>query len=171
MAAARAASARVASPALRSALSWLWQSVHIQSPCEIDVKYHILNPKQVTGLQAKVIFLTAIPHDFAKGLERRAGQARLLWSALAHKGCCAIAVSGSLLLLLLRRNRKKEAVEASTSMGHGQIDPGEIVICKRADGSDWLLGQGSFGKVRPSMTTFPLCAKVEAVGAAGVLAV
>jgi hypothetical protein len=27
------------------------------------------------------------------------------------------------------------------------IDPGEISICKRADGSDWLLGAGSFGKV------------------------
>ena len=60
-------------------------------------------------------------------------------------------------------------MEASTTMGHGQIDPDEIVICKRADGSDWLLGQGSYGKVRPGMTAFPLCAKVEAVGAAGVL--
>lgn len=27
------------------------------------------------------------------------------------------------------------------------IDPGEISICKREDGSDWLLGAGSFGKV------------------------
>ena len=75
-------------------------------------------------------------------------------------------MAGSLLLLLLRR-RKKEAVEASKSMGHGQIDPGEIVICKRADGSDWLLGQGSYGKVRPGMTAFPLCAEVEAVGMLG----
>lgn len=30
----------------------------------------------------------------------------------------------------------------------GQIDPDEIEICKRPDGSDWLLGQGNFGKVR-----------------------
>ena len=27
------------------------------------------------------------------------------------------------------------------------IDPGDITICKREDGSDWLLGAGSFGKV------------------------
>jgi hypothetical protein len=27
------------------------------------------------------------------------------------------------------------------------IDPGDIAICKRDDGSDWLLGAGSFGKV------------------------
>ena len=29
------------------------------------------------------------------------------------------------------------------------IDPAEIDICKREDGSDYLLGAGSFGEVRP----------------------
>lgn len=33
----------------------------------------------------------------------------------------------------------------------GQIDPNEIEICKHPDGSDWLLGQGNFGKVWPSL--------------------
>lgn len=28
-----------------------------------------------------------------------------------------------------------------------QIDPAEIEICKLPDGSDWLLGEGNFGKV------------------------
>ena len=32
-------------------------------------------------------------------------------------------------------------------MSNGQIDPDEVQICKAADGSDWLLGSGSFGKV------------------------
>ena len=35
----------------------------------------------------------------------------------------------------------------STSMD-GELNPDEIQICKRPDGSDWLLGQGNFGKVR-----------------------
>jgi len=29
------------------------------------------------------------------------------------------------------------------------IDPGEIAICKQDDGTDWLLGTGSYGKARP----------------------
>lgn len=28
------------------------------------------------------------------------------------------------------------------------LDPAEITICKRSDGSDWVLGVGSFGQVR-----------------------
>ena len=32
-------------------------------------------------------------------------------------------------------------------LSSAEIDPSEIVICKRPDGSDWLLGQGSFGQV------------------------
>ena len=27
------------------------------------------------------------------------------------------------------------------------LDPSEVVVCKRPDGSDWLLGTGSFGQV------------------------
>ena len=35
------------------------------------------------------------------------------------------------------------------------IDPGEISICKREDGSDWLLGAGSFGKVMAGVASIP----------------
>ena len=29
-----------------------------------------------------------------------------------------------------------------------EIDPAEITICKRPDGSDWCLGGGQYGKAR-----------------------
>lgn len=31
------------------------------------------------------------------------------------------------------------------------LDPTEIAVCKRPDGSDWLLGTGSFGQVRQAL--------------------
>ena len=34
----------------------------------------------------------------------------------------------------------------------GRIDSADIEICKRLDGSDWVLGSGSFGKVRIRQT-------------------
>ena len=37
------------------------------------------------------------------------------------------------------------------------LDPAEITICKRPDGSDWVLGVGSFGQVGPSAITAKLC--------------
>ena len=37
-----------------------------------------------------------------------------------------------------------------------QIDPSDIKICKRPDGSDWVLGIGSFGKVRVSQQMLQL---------------
>lgn len=30
----------------------------------------------------------------------------------------------------------------------GEMDLAELHVCKRADGSDWVLGQGTFGTVR-----------------------
>lgn len=75
------------------------------------------------------------------------------------------------LLLLLRVRRRLEKRKAAalvsdsdtagdsggTQNGHsrrssvdGWMNPDEIQICKRPDGSDWLLGQGNFGKVRLS---------------------
>jgi len=27
------------------------------------------------------------------------------------------------------------------------VDPSEVEFCRRPDGSDWLLGEGSYGKV------------------------
>jgi len=30
----------------------------------------------------------------------------------------------------------------------GEMDLAELQLCKRADGSDWVLGQGTFGTVR-----------------------
>ncbi len=34
-----------------------------------------------------------------------------------------------------------------------EIDPAEITICKRPDGSDWCLGGGQHGKVRAQALT------------------
>ena len=56
------------------------------------------------------------------------------------------------MLIKKRRRRDNEALpiqlkRTSDNMGDGQIDPHEIQICKTADGSDWLLGAGSFGNV------------------------
>lgn len=49
--------------------------------------------------------------------------------------------------LLLRRKRRHAELDSSIDC-QGQIDPDEIEICKRPDGTEWLLGEGSFGKVR-----------------------
>ena len=58
-----------------------------------------------------------------------------------------------LLLLYLRRRRRQDMSflglsDKSGTEADGFLDPAEIVICKRPDGSDWLLGVGAFGKVR-----------------------
>ena len=37
----------------------------------------------------------------------------------------------------------------SADIGDWQIDFSEIVIVKRADGTDWMLGDGAFGQVCP----------------------
>ena len=57
------------------------------------------------------------------------------------------------LLILLRRNKMQAvqhipASERDSLEGKGQISPDEIEICKRPDGSEWILGTGSFGQVR-----------------------
>ena len=36
----------------------------------------------------------------------------------------------------------------SFASSEGGIDPADIQICKRPDGSQWLLGEGTFGQVR-----------------------
>ena len=41
------------------------------------------------------------------------------------------------------------------------LDPAEITICKRPDGSDWLLGVGSFGQVSETPKTMKACDKWE----------
>lgn len=33
------------------------------------------------------------------------------------------------------------------------VDPSEIEFCRRPDGSDWLLGEGSYGKVIVRLTS------------------
>lgn len=38
------------------------------------------------------------------------------------------------------------------------LDPSEIAVCKRPDGSDWLLGTGSFGQVSTIQLLIPLSA-------------
>ena len=81
-----------------------------------------------------------------------------VWVMHAH------TVAGAVLLavLLRRRGRRRKnyphgahhyacssSVRSDKSVPgmDGYIDPADIVICKRPDGSDWLLGQGSFGQV------------------------
>ena len=78
-----------------------------------------------------------------------------------HAGLLSsVHVSGLLLLFLVRKRRGPEAYQASNAtegnparshrgfkMSDGLIDRSDIQICKRPDGSDWLLGQGSFGQV------------------------
>lgn len=69
--------------------------------------------------------------------------------------CCAVL--GSLALLAKRRRRRHADCKPSmptakgdggdNSIRAGLISYDEIEICKREDGSDWVLGSGSFGKV------------------------
>ena len=42
------------------------------------------------------------------------------------------------------------SMRTASSWMDGELNPDEIQICKRPDGTDWLLGQGKFGKVRDS---------------------
>lgn len=42
-----------------------------------------------------------------------------------------------------------DAMSVMSNDGDWQIDSAEIVIVKRADGTDWMLGDGAFGQVRP----------------------
>lgn len=60
-----------------------------------------------------------------------------------------VGLAGAVLvtLLLLRRRAGRQAAMESKVDYLGQINPDEIVICKRPDGNPWLLGEGSFGKV------------------------
>ena len=68
--------------------------------------------------------------------------------------------AGLVMLSLLHRSRQrhkmlpaplipleKNSTHSIRELSSAEIEPSEIVICKRPDGSDWLLGQGNFGKV------------------------
>ena len=68
--------------------------------------------------------------------------------------------TGSVIFLLLYRSRQRRkllsaplkplhsgSMSAIAELSSAEIDPSEIAICKHPDGSDWLLGQGSFGQV------------------------
>ena len=46
--------------------------------------------------------------------------------------------------------KRAQSLERINSLQGWRIAEGDIQICKRADGSDWLLGKGGFGNVRPS---------------------
>lgn len=51
--------------------------------------------------------------------------------------------------LLFIKRRGALVASARTYSGfkmESQISPDEIRICKRSDGSDWLLGEGNFGQ-------------------------
>ena len=72
---------------------------------------------------------------------------------------CCLAGLGFVALLLTRKRKRQHKVlkeyepgmqlpELSGDAGErAQIHASEIEICKREDGSDWVLGSGSFGKV------------------------
>lgn len=72
---------------------------------------------------------------------------------LTH-ACLPSAVLLLLLLLVYLRRRGRHDMSSlglsdmSWTEADGFLDPDEIVICKRPDGSDWLLGAGSFGQAR-----------------------
>lgn len=55
----------------------------------------------------------------------------------------------AVLMLVQMRRRRADSSSSSTHYEQGQIRPEEIVVCKRPDGREWLLGKGSFGKVGP----------------------
>ena len=60
------------------------------------------------------------------------------------------------LLARSRRLRRARGKLGSSSLPEaegpeGELDPAEIEICKAEDGSDWLLGSGSFGDVYKGM--------------------
>lgn len=78
-----------------------------------------------------------------------------------------VIVAGLILVLFFWRRRPwssegdlskgKLSIESGNTSGgsdgfswevEGRIDSADIEICKHPDGSDWLLGAGSFGKVR-----------------------
>jgi len=72
---------------------------------------------------------------------------------LTHPFCLTVL---ALIMKKRRRRRKDEDVKFFSSLGSsleipdigdGQMDPSEIVICKNVDGSDWVLGAGTFGQV------------------------
>ena len=57
--------------------------------------------------------------------------------------------AAALLLLRRRKQRSRTFLESMTSSSCGdQLERDEIEFCKRPDGSDWLLGEGAFGKAR-----------------------
>ena len=58
------------------------------------------------------------------------------------------------MLVMMTRRKKRQRNDRGLSIrvehsiySRREMDPDEIEICKAADGSDWLLGSGSFGKV------------------------
>jgi len=42
---------------------------------------------------------------------------------------------------------KHKSTIIPASLWEAEIEPNEITICKRSDGTDWLLGEGSCGQV------------------------
>ena len=47
--------------------------------------------------------------------------------------------------------QRAQSLERINSLQGWRIEEGDIRICKRADGSDWLLGKGGFGNASPSL--------------------
>ena len=62
------------------------------------------------------------------------------------------------MLVMMTRRKKRQRNDRGLSIrvehsiySRREMDPDEIEICKAADGSDWLLGSGSFGQVYKGM--------------------
>ena len=64
-----------------------------------------------------------------------------------------LSLSGIDLLPVPQPRRRAAPLKLSNARN---IDPTEIDLCKREDGSEYLLGAGSFGEVCPSKTHVPL---------------
>ena len=83
-----------------------------------------------------------------------------VWSFLRPPEHRALKVLCAVLAYLIRKRRRASSLQghidneetysrykSSVHGASGVIDPSQIEICKRPDGSDWLLGQGHFGQV------------------------
>ena len=70
----------------------------------------------------------------------------------ADQSACVTGLALSLCYLkkwIWPQRLKLHGGETNSGRGmQGIFDVSEIEICKRSDGSDWLLGQGAFGQVR-----------------------
>ena len=112
------------------------------------------NDTRCTTPQIAVLHVSASSkaYGFASGSGDAGSPTQVLCWQLTHI-LVPVPVIGLLLAPYLKRQR--HTGDASMLYQQGQIDPGEIKICKRPDGSEWLLGAGSFGKVRFSCRGLP----------------